>query len=135
MPKNKDEKKVNLLEINGLSSIVRNVESSGNGKKEHPDKKVSSGKQEGTPAAISVEKVKDSPLWDEFIRNVDYYRENRGKETGIWIDEDIKQSLEKLKMGPIKAPVKILANAILRAFIIANADNCKKNSETTNGLF
>ena len=122
-------KDVDLLEINGLASIVRDIN----------DEKTEQPKEEQAPKNGKGKKPSkgeaNNDLWDSFIENVQYYKENTKKGQAIWIDDDIKDSLEMMKGGPLKCSVKTLANAMLRAFIEQNKENCKKYiGESKKGL-
>ena len=125
----KNQTEVDLLEINGLSSIVREVN---NEKTEKPKENPSSRNEEKNNQSKGKEK---NDVWEKLIENVKYYKENPTKGQAIWIDDDIKDSLEMMKGGPLKCSVKTLANAMLRTFIEQNRENCKKyTGESKKGL-
>lgn len=115
---------VDFLGIDGLTSIVRDINN------EEP------AKQGGEPSTKKEEKKnakkgnEKEEMWDCFVDNVQYYKENATKGQAIWIDDDIKDTLEMMKGGPLKSSVKTLANAMLRTFIEQNKENCKKYTGT-----
>lgn len=136
---------VNFLEVNGLTGLVRDMNSSvveqGDQKKEDVTKQKESVKKkdenEKKPSdkKTKAQNVDEGILWDNFIENVTMYKANPTKGTAVWLDEEIIASLQLLKNGSIKAPVRAIANAIIRAFIDANIENCKKNTRKVSGLF
>ena len=121
MAKKQQGSDVDFLGINDLSSIVRGINNEGG---DNEKKQAKPQKEDGKEKSAKRES-KDG-LWDSFIENVQYYKDNTKKGQAIWIDDDIKDSLEMMKGGPLKCSVKTLANAMLRAFIEQNKENCKK---------
>lgn len=136
---------VNFLEVNGLNDIVRSMNGSVVQQDDQDQGDVTvQGKQgkikEGggkraSDKKTNAQKAEDGILWDNFIGNVGMYKANPTKGQAVWLDEDIIASLQQLKNGAIKAPVRAIANAIIRAFIDANIENCKKNTRKVSGLF
>lgn len=74
-------------------------------------------------------------LWQLFLDSIDFYKEKPFKGTCVWVDEDIMNSVQKMKSGPLKANVKLLVNSMLRAFVVAEMENCKKAKGTPKGMF
>lgn len=74
-------------------------------------------------------------LWQLFLDSIDFYKEKPFKGTCVWVDEDIMNSVQKMKSGPLKANVKQLVNSMLRAFVVAEMENCKKAKGTPKGMF
>lgn len=92
------------------------------------------GKEAAKPAKKQAQTVPG--LWQSFTDSIEYYRQNPFKGTSVWVDDDIMSSLQKMKGGPLKANVKQLVNAMLRAFIMAELENCKNaKEESSKGLF
>ena len=56
--------------------------------------------------------------WDTFRKILDEKAEqNRGKGKLVWIDEDLKREIDRLKVEGLDIPTKYVINAIIRAFL------------------
>lgn len=92
-------------------------------------------RQESTPApkqesATIVSEASDG--WSRFTEYAHQYNDVEGKSRGatVWIDEDVKAALEKIKnTGACNVPVRHLVSAAVRTFIEEHKADIKSAME------
>ena len=72
--------------------------------------------------------------WNLFLEFAEYYQGKGEKGTVIWIDTDLKDTLEQLKKGELHYSLRHLVNAILRTWIEKNKEQLKTTMKTKKGL-
>lgn len=71
--------------------------------------------------------------WSRFVDYAHQYNDVEGKSRGVtvWIDEDVKAALEKIKStGACNVPVRHLVSAAVRTFIEEHKADIKSAMET-----
>lgn len=65
----------------------------------------------------TIEKI-NTEGWQAFCEYAQKYsQKGKGCECCIWIDEEVKKALEKMRAAAGNAPIKYLADAAIRTFI------------------
>lgn len=69
--------------------------------------------------------------WTRFLEIAQEQKESAGRDKGvqIFIDTDVKKTLEKLKLSGLKYPVRSLLNAAVKVFLEANKDKINEQLE------
>ena len=82
--------------------------------------------QETTPSSKMKSNEDEKSLWRDFIHFAEESRKAKEKDAQVWIDEDLKILLEKIRCAGVRFPIKHLLNGILKAFIAANQKDVEK---------
>lgn len=73
---------------------------------------------------------KEFDEWGKFIEYSEEQKRTRGHEKSgqsqIWVDDDLKSKLEKMKALGLKYPVRYMVNSIIRVFLDANSQEVSK---------
>lgn len=74
-----------------------------------------------TLAGVNSKKINE---WKRFLEIAEVQKATRNGDKGeqIYLDTNVKKTLEKLKLSGMKYPVRYLLNAAVRVFLEANAD-------------
>lgn len=79
-----------------------------------------------TPAEVIPQKIEKS-LWSEFLLFAEESQKaTKKKETQVWINEDLKIILERIRCAGVRLPIKHLMNGMLKAFLNANRKDIEK---------
>lgn len=80
-------------------------------------------KQESAPIASNA-----TDGWSRFCDYANQYNNVEGKSRGatVWIDEDVKAALEKIKAKACNLPLRHLVSAAVRTFIDQNKEDIQK---------
>ncbi len=118
------EKKMpeNPLADFGLADVVRGITSQDEAAAEVEAEEQEAPKAKHKPAAAATEKSLQgaSDDWKKFVKYAeDYYTdESKGRGVTVWIDEDVKEVLDKIKSsGEVKVPVRHMVSSMCRIFI------------------
>ena len=81
-------------------------------------------------SAPSTEKVPDIKQtsgneWKDFLEYAQEYKESDKESIQVWLDADVKYTLDAIRQAGIKIPVKHLLSAAVRVFIESNAGEVK----------
>ena len=83
--------------------------------------------QVSLPAAEVIPNEEEKSLWNDFIFLAEESRKaKKKKEAQIWINEDLKNILERIRCAGVRLPIKHLMNGILKTFITANQKDIEK---------
>ena len=79
------------------------------------------------PATEVIPNEEEKSLWNDFILLAEESRKaKKKKEAQIWINEDLKNILERIRCAGVRLPIKHLMNGILKTFITANQKDIEK---------
>ena len=68
-----------------------------------------------------VPNEEEKSLWNDFMLFAEESRKaKKKKEAQVWINEDLKNILERIRCAGVRLPIKHLMNGILKTFITAN---------------
>ena len=69
----------------------------------------------------------EKSLWNDFMLFAEESRKAiKKKEAQVWINEDLKIILERIRCAGVRLPIKHLMNGILKAFLTANQKDIEK---------
>ena len=78
------------------------------------------------PAEV-ISNEEEKSLWNDFMLFAEESRKAiKKKEAQVWINEDLKIILERIRCAGVRLPIKHLMNGILKAFITANQKDIEK---------
>lgn len=79
------------------------------------------------PATEVIPNEEEKSLWNDFILLAEESQKaKKKKEAQVWINEDLKNILERLRCAGVRLPIKHLMNGILKAFLTANQKDIEK---------
>ena len=92
-----------------------------------PDDAVPSGQPESAPSTEKVPDIKQTSgnEWKDFLEYAQEYKESDKESIQVWLDADVKYTLDAIRQAGIKIPVKHLLSAAVRVFIESNAGEVK----------
>lgn len=125
MPKNNKKMPENPLADFGLADVVRGITQQDEiPEPEEPQAEEPQEKPKATaehkPTATDKAAAGMSDEWKKFVSYAeDYYTdESKGRGVTVWIDEDVKEVLDKIKSsGEVKVPVRHMVSSMCRIFI------------------
>ena len=83
--------------------------------------------QEATPPSDEKSIKSEKSLWGDFVQFAEESRNAKKKnDAQVWIDEDLKIILEKIRSAGVRLPIKHLMNGMMRAFLAANKKDVEK---------
>lgn len=83
--------------------------------------------QVSQPAAEVFSNEEEKSLWNDFMLYAEESRKaNKKTEAQVWINEDLKIILEKIRCAGVRLPIKHLMNGMLKAFFTANQKDIEK---------
>lgn len=106
----------------GLADVVRGItshdETAAEAEQEQEGPKAKGGSKPAAAAEKSLSGASED--WKKFVKYAeDYYTdESKGRGVTVWIDEDVKEVLDKIKSsGEVKVPVRHMVSSMCRIFI------------------
>ena len=83
--------------------------------------------QNDKPKTIVTSHEVEKSLWNEFINLAKESQKLKKKdEVQVWIDADLKNIVDRIRIAGIHLPIKHLMNGMLRAFITAHRKEIEK---------
>ncbi len=83
--------------------------------------------QEATPSSDEKSIESEQSLWGNFVQFAEESRSSKKKnDSQVWIDDDLKIILEKIRIAGVRLPIKHLMNGMMRAFLAANKKDVEK---------
>ena len=83
--------------------------------------------QNDRPQTIVTSNIVEKSLWNEFINLAEESQKLKKKdEVQVWIDVDLKNIVDRIRISGIRLPIKHLMNGMLRAFITVHRKEIEK---------
>lgn len=83
--------------------------------------------QDPIPCSDVKSDISEKSLWNDFMLFAEESRKAiKKKEAQVWINEDLKIIMERIRCAGVRLPIKHLMNGILKAFITANQKDIEK---------
>ena len=82
--------------------------------------------QEATPSSDEKSIESEQSLWGNFVQFAEESRSAKKNDSQVWIDDDLKIILEKIRIAGVRLPIKHLMNGMMRAFLAANKKDVEK---------